>query len=169
MPVDLGKQYGPLPLGAWLAVIAGGLGIAWYTSRTRTPVEVEDGSGTPGVGVGAPEPWTPISGSQPQQQPAPITNNEEWGQKAIGWLIAQGYPPTQSDSAVRKYLTGTKMSVQETTLIGLALVALGPPPSLLPPVEDDEPAPPSWLDRLRVRLPDGTGTGGYLRGRMVRD
>jgi hypothetical protein len=148
MAVDLGKPVGPLPLGAWLAVVAGGLGIAWYTSRTgKQPIEVEDTSGVPGVGVGAPAPWTPITG-QPesgQQQPV-ITTNEQWANKAISWLIANGYPPIQSDSAVRKYITGTRMGVQETTLIGIVLVALGPPPQPLPPVEnepnpDPEPEP----------------------------
>lgn len=148
MAVDLGKQIGPLPLGAWLAVVAGGLGIAWYTTRTgnQTPIAVEDGSGVPGVGVGAPAPWTPIGGT-PQDgtgQPQPITTNEQWAQRAIQWLIANGYPPVQSDSAVRKYVTGTKMSVQETTLIGIVLVAIGPVPQTLPPVQEDpdpEPEP----------------------------
>lgn len=150
MAVDLGKQIGPLPLGAWLAVVAGGLGIAWYTTRTgNNPTPVEDVSGTPGVGVGAPAPWTPITGTPQEEQPAPTTN-EQWAQKAITWLIAQGYPPVQSDSAVRKYITGARLSVQESTLIGLVLIAIGPPPQTLPPAEenpspepepDPEPAP----------------------------
>lgn len=142
MAVDLGKQVGPLPLGAWLAVVAGGLGIAWYTTRTgnRGPELVEDVGGVPGVGVGAPAPWTPITGT-PAPTPEPITTNEQWAVKAITWLLAQGYPPLQSDSAVRKYITGTKLSVQESTLIGVVLVALGPPPQPLPPVEDPEPEP----------------------------
>lgn len=142
MAVDFGKQLGPLPLGAWLAVVAGGLGIAWYTTRTgRDPIPVEDIGGTPGVGVGAPAPWTPITGT-PDGGQAPITTNDQWANKAISWLIANGYPPVQSDSAVRKYITGTRMSVQETTLIGIVLVAIGPPPSPLPPVEEDPPSEP---------------------------
>jgi hypothetical protein len=141
--LDLSKQVGPLPLGAWLAVVAGGLGIAWYTTRTGgPPQEARDTSGTPGVGVGAPAPWTPIEGGGGgQQQPPAPTTNEQWAQKAIGWLIAQGYPPNVSDSAVRKYITAAKLSVQEYTLIGLVLIAIGPPPQTLPPGEDPDPTP----------------------------
>ncbi|HVI71470.1 MAG TPA: hypothetical protein VM656_08300 [Pyrinomonadaceae bacterium] len=143
MAVDLGKQVGPLPLGAWLAVVAGGLGIAWYTTRTgkQAPIPVEDVSGVPGVGVGAPAAWTPITGTPPDGQQQAITTNEQWTNRAISWLIANGYPPVQSDSAVRKYITGTRMSVQETTLIGIVLVAIGPPPQTLPPAEEPDPQP----------------------------
>jgi hypothetical protein len=53
--LDLSKQVGPLPLGAWLAVVAGGLGIAWYTRRNTTadPAPVVDTSGINGVGDGS--------------------------------------------------------------------------------------------------------------------
>lgn len=147
MAIDLGKQYGPLPLGAWLAVVAGGLGIAWYTRRSgATPIPMEDTSGVPGVGVGAPAPWTPITGTPPVTEPTPQEpqTNDQWAVIAIRWLVAQGYPPNVADSAVRKYISGVALSVQEYTLIGLALVApsVGPPPQPLPPVEDQEPPPP---------------------------
>ena len=56
--MDLGRQYGPLPLGAWVAVVGGGLGIALYTrSRDKPTVNVEDGSGVPGVGTGGTSTW----------------------------------------------------------------------------------------------------------------
>lgn len=34
------------------------------------------------------------------------------------------------------------MSVQETTLIGVVLVGIGPPPQQLPPAEEGDPDPP---------------------------
>lgn len=139
--VDLGKQYGPLPLGAWIVVVGAGLGIALWTRRTQAePEVVEDGSGTPGVGAGGSGMFTELvpvtGGSGTIGKP---TTNEEWGVLAINWLIANNYPANQADSAVRKYLAGVKMSVGEYTMIGKVLAALGAPPQVLPPAEEDPP------------------------------
>lgn len=142
MAVDLGKQIGPLPLGAWIVVVGGGLGIAlWSRRNASAPVEeVEDTSGVPGVGVGAPADWTPITGTQPSQPAAPTTN-EEWGRRVINWGLAMNYPATLVDSAVRKYLNSLPLSVNETAFMAVALVANGAPPQQLPPVENESPPP----------------------------
>lgn len=141
--IDLGKQYGPLPLGAWIVVVGGGLGLAYYTRRTgQEPVIVDDTSGVPGVGTGAVGGWVPTAPSPSAPVEPAITTNEEWGRAAINWLLARGYPPNESDSAVRKYLSGVTPSIQEYTLIGLVLVALGAPPQPLPPNEGDPYVPP---------------------------
>jgi hypothetical protein len=164
MAVDFGKQVGPLPLGAWIIVVGGGLGIAWYSMRGGSaPVVVEDTSGTPGVGVGSPADWTPLQGTG-SNVPAAPTTNEQWGQKAIQWLIAQNYPPTTSDSAVRKYLSGQGgLSVQETTLIGIVLVAVGPPPQTLPPTEgDNTPVGDPVPTGLRSTGQRKGGTGAWI-------
>lgn len=140
--LDLGKQIGPLPLGAWFVVVATGLGIAVWNRRNNSPVEVEDTSGVPGVGTGAVGgmiPTTPTAPTEPT--PTAPTTNEEWGQRAITWLIGQNYDATLSDSAIRKYLAGMQPSVSERVLIGMALARFGAPPQLLPPV--DESVPPS--------------------------
>jgi hypothetical protein len=58
MAPDLGKMVGPMPLGAWIAVVGGGLGFALY-SRSQSaaaPVDTgmapEDTSGTfPALGL----------------------------------------------------------------------------------------------------------------------
>lgn len=137
--IDFGKQVGPLPLGAWVAVVGAGLGIAWYARRNADiePEIVESGNGESGVGVGGSGMYTQLT---PVVQPnAAPTTNEQWGVNAINWLIAMNYPPTLADSAVRKYLAGSPLSVQETALIGLVLVAKGSPPQVLPPVEGQDP------------------------------
>ncbi len=140
MALDLGKQMGPLPLGAWIVVVGAGLGIALYTRRnTPAPEVVESGNGESGVGVGG-SGWTqtgPTGGGS--AQPAAPTTNEQWGVKAINWLIAQGYPSNVADSAVRKYLSADKLSPQEYTLIGIVLVAIGAPPQVLPPGQEEPP------------------------------
>lgn len=137
---DMSKMVGPLPLGAWLAVVGGGLGIAVYTRRQSNAgpaygeehIVPEDIGTIPGVGTGpgwvaVPPPTTALPGA-----PEP-TNNEEWARKATNWLIAQGYGPAVSDSAVRKYIAGEQLGAQEYTLTDIVLGAIGSPPVPLPP------------------------------------
>lgn len=141
---DLGQQVGPLPLGAWIVVVGGGLGIAYYTRKSgggsTEPETVEDTSTEPGVGTGATGGWM---STQPPASTTPAdttpTTNEEWGQKAINGLIAKGYSPTLADSAIRKYLAAESLSVSEYTVIGLALTLYGSPPSPLPPSGQNPP------------------------------
>jgi hypothetical protein len=140
--MDLGKQYGPLPLGAWVAVVGGGLGIALYTRSRDKPAAtiVEDGSGVPGVGTGGTSTW--ISNQPPEDVVAPKpTTNEEWARAAINYLIAQGYDPAMSDTAIRKYLESTQLSLSENALVKIALAKLGAPPVPLP-APPDLPKPP---------------------------
>lgn len=141
--LDLGKQIGPLPLGAWIAVVGVGGGIAWYTRRSGgEPTIVEDTSGTPGVGVGGMGPFIPVT---PESNAgggiAPPTTNEEWGRRAVEWLTAYGMQAMMAQQAVSKYLSGVKLSAQEFSLIGLALVGVGPLPQALPPVPDETTEP----------------------------
>lgn len=146
--VDFGKQVGPLPLGAWVVVVGGGLGIAWYSRRAGTqntaPVPVNDTSGVPGVGTGPGWVAVPPPSSAPDGAPPPATN-EEWGRQAINYLIAQGYDATAADLAIRKYLESAKLSIQEYALVRIALQKLGAPPVPLPaPVDTggDSTVPP---------------------------
>lgn len=135
MAVDLGKQYGPLPLGAWIAVVGGGLGIAWYTrqSGSKGTTIVEDTSGIPGVGTGSGGMWmqtTPPATTEVAD--AKFTTNEEWARAVVNYLIAQGYDAALADTAVRKYLESTALSISENALIILGLAKYGAPPILLP-------------------------------------
>lgn len=140
---DLGKMYGPLPLGAWIAVVFGGLAIMFYT-RSQSGGEVEygdeyvpvDTSPTPGVGTGPgwvavpPPDYAPEEGEPESRVP---TTNEEWGRAAVNWLIAQGYDPAMADSAVRKYLAGESLGAQEYSLISIVLGVIGSTPVTMPP------------------------------------
>lgn len=152
--MDLGKQVGPLPLGAWVAVVAGGLGIALWSRNqgSNDPTVVEDTSGTPGVGEGGSGQWVNVDPPKDSGSGA-ITydTNEAWGVAAINWLIAQGYNSGIANSAITKGLmggtdiNGTKMSVQEWALWSLALAHLGSPPqpvNVAPPTSTPGPVTP---------------------------
>lgn len=134
MPVDLGREIGPLPLGAWIAVVAGGLGIAFYSRSQQTTVidvPVESGNGVPGVGEGTGWIAVPPPTSAPPGAPEPATN-DEWGRLAISRMIAIGYDPAAVDTAVRKYLGADALNAQEYAIIREALRLLGSPPIPLP-------------------------------------
>lgn len=140
MATNFGKMVGPLPMGAWVVVIGGGLGFAYYTKKqtaaAATPTVVDSTSGTPGVGTGGSGQWqdltVPTTGSTSNVAPA-IATNEDWGVAATNWLIAQGYNAAIADSAVRKYLGMDSLSAQEFAMITAALGHLGAPPQTLPP------------------------------------
>lgn len=147
--LDLGKQIGPLPMGAWVAAVAGGIGIMIYKKKNAAATATADAtpgvdtSGTPGVGTGA------VGGYVDNSTPAPstpdasaITDNQSWGRQATNYLIAQGYDPAVSDSAVRKYLASSALSVSEYALIKVVLLKYGTPPEGLAQLPPDAPVTP---------------------------
>lgn len=137
--LDLGKQVGPMPLGAWIAVIGAGLGIAYYTrgggggdlvgseddALAGDETFVEDTSGDPGVGEGG-FVFTPppvVTGSPP-----PPVDNDEWGQRAIAGLITANYDPGWANAAITRALAQQSLSAREWTIWREALRRYGPPP-----------------------------------------
>lgn len=131
MALDLGKQVGPLPIGAWVAVVGGGLAIGWYFSKgsannaAQTQVPLTE----PGVGAGGGQDLIPDVGTVPDTTGSTaITDNGTWGRRAINWLIAQGYDPGTVQSAISKFLNGTNRTLIEQTYVNLALVQFGAPP-----------------------------------------
>jgi hypothetical protein len=157
MAIDFGKQVGPLPLGAWVIVVGGGLGIALWSRQNGgdEPEIVEDTSGDPGVGEGGGTPgWLPINppSTGSDNSGAVYETNEEWARAAITWLIAQNYDPGVSNSAITKGIaggqdiSGNKMSMQEWALWSLALKKFGSPPqpvNVPPPVSVPGPVTPA--------------------------
>lgn len=134
---DLGKQVGPLPLGAWIAVVGGGLTIGYFVSRnqskadsTQTPV-AEPGVGT-GGGQFIYEPPQDVSAPEEEQ------TNDAWGRKVVNWLIGRGMTPYKADNTVRKYLSGEPLEAAESAMMNLALAQFGAPPEPIQPVEQPE-------------------------------
>ncbi len=164
MAVDLGKQVGPLPLGAWIVVVGGGLGIAWYTKRSGGAESPQiDTSGQPGVGDGSVGGWvpqSPVTGTQGVQNTP--TTNEEWAYQAKLQLTAMGsYPATVVSSAIDKYINGQTLSIQEYAIVGIALAKVGPLPQALS-ITPDPPSNPvtePWKNQPTPAAGSGRGYG----------
>lgn len=146
----MGKMVGPLPMGAWVVIVGGGLTFALYTRHAQVkgsiagaqpadPTTSVDASG--GVGVGGSGQWTDLTPPSSASTDAP-TNNDQWEIAAVDYLIAKGYDPALSDSAIRKWFGGAKLSITEYALVREALTRLGEPPSPLPAPLYDVPGIP---------------------------
>ena len=137
---DLGKMIGPLPLGAWVAVVGGGLGLMLYTRRqaaANTPTSPdavpEDTGTTPGVGVGGSGQWTNVS---PPANGSSDTNsaetNDEWGVMSIAKMTGLGYPAGPVASGITKYLNQGQLDAQEYSIVTETIRRFGVPPTLVP-------------------------------------
>lgn len=127
---DLGKKVGPLPLGAWIAVVAGGLALGYYINKrsaaNNQPSDQQLAESGVGTGGGTFLPINPPSDTG-DDDAIPDTN-QTWANKAITWLTAQNMDALVASSAVNKYINGQTLSVQESALIAMALGHFGPPP-----------------------------------------
>jgi len=127
------EQIGPLPAGAWIAVLAGGLGLSYFVSRgAANKILAEPGisTGTPeGVAEGPGPGLTPISTG-----PIPVgpVTNEEWAARAIEELAARGHPIELVEPAITHYVAGSKLTAAETVYKNLAIGILGYPPLPIP-------------------------------------
>jgi hypothetical protein len=144
---DFGKQIGPLPLGAWIAVVGGSLAYMMY-SRSRTsnaPVEVAAGpdAGVGLGGMGAVGAYSPTDGyvSAPAAPVTSVDDNESWGRQAFNWLVGTGADGGVVDTAIRNYLDGRTLNTQQQALITQALTKFGQTPEQLSAAPD--PVAPS--------------------------
>lgn len=146
----LTRKVGPLPVGAWLAVVALGVGVTAAIIRRRraaagldpepqkadapttdegnpfTPGGFTVGGLNPGTGSGIP------SSSLPSSTPE-VRTNSDWETGAIRWAIAKGFTPTMASGAIAKFIGGQSLTAQEGALVDAALAANGPPPENVPP------------------------------------
>jgi hypothetical protein len=153
----LTKQVAGIPMGAWGVVVAGGLGIAYMLNKGAGRAETsQEPLVEPGVGTGLVPAGAAFVPSESDKDTGP-ENNQVWGQQALNWLITQGQNAAVADNAIRKYLAGEPLTLQENALIGLALTKFGAPPEALPPttVPTIPPpvAPPTGAPVLTVDQP----------------
>jgi hypothetical protein len=140
--LKLGKQVGPLPVGVWIAVVGGGLAVAYFINRSRgsAPADASStgdfGSATSGTGTGASSVWS--ANTAPGSPTTPmISTNVQWAQAAGNYLLTTGADPVLVDTALRKYLFNQPLNQQETAVIRAAIAQFGLPPEPLPPATGD--------------------------------
>lgn len=139
----LAKPVGPLPLGAWIAVVGGGMGIAWYSNRNggsgSTPPEDDVLLAEPDVGEGAPDPiFVPARPVEPDEE---YVTFDGWIAKAIRQAAALKASPLEIERALRKYGRGDRLTQKEAALVNRVIQLIGPapegeitePPSVIPP------------------------------------
>jgi hypothetical protein len=167
---DLGQMVGPLPLGGWVAVVGGGLGLA-YVARRRGDGGDEEEVIIPEV---APFPSTPATSGPRLLSPAlpaepsapPITDNGEWVSLAIRALVTKGYSPYQTQQCLQRFLEGVIQGEPCASIVSAAIQAVGPPPNPAPvnqfpvnplppapsPRQPTQPRPPSSPNVTKLRL-----------------
>jgi hypothetical protein len=164
-PAALKKQIGPFSIGGWLLIGALGVGAGLllrkapiFKSKPEQPLESFDADGNPIAPAGtawpsgtaaqsnAPSSGGGGGGGGTTAPPAKPTDNLGWSKLAIEWLIANGTPPNTADRAVRLYMEGQTLSIDEAAAISMLLRSpVGVPPEYVPPMSTGAPqvAPPA--------------------------
>ncbi len=132
---NLGQMVGPLPLGGWVAVVGGGLGLA-YVARKRggdeeeaeEPEPVDPFPATPATsGPTFLRPSLPAEPSAP-----PVTDNGEWVALAVRALVVKGYAPYTTQQCLQRFLEGVIQGEPCAGIVNAAIEAVGPPPTGAP-------------------------------------
>jgi hypothetical protein len=144
---DLGKKVGPLPLGVWIAVLLGGLGLAYFINKRQgggssTPMEEQLGA-EPGVGVGGGQQFESSPPVITDPTPSGYETNDQWARAAILYLLSEGKDPNESTLALSRYISEQPLTNAQQALVGLAINKLGPPPFLPINPPDNPTTPPT--------------------------
>lgn len=154
---QLGKMIGPLPMGAWLAIVAGGLGFAYYyrnqTAAPADPTAMDNTATDSGAGIPAGYTLDTTGTSGTSTAPA---DNDAWATGAVQWLAAHAYDPLVASSAVSKYLTGESLTAQEAAMIRTVIAQYGGPPSVPTTPTPKTTASKPVFTKINTTLPLGT-------------
>lgn len=159
----LTREVAGLPVGAWAAVVAGGLGLAYMLNKNQANAALEPVV-EPGVGTGLVPAGAAFPATGQESEDAEPDNNLQWSQRAKAFLVARGIDPTKADNAVRKYVAAEQLTFEENAMINLAILGVGAPPEDLPPApEPTEPGQEAQLDpQLNVTGPSSVKRGGKV-------
>jgi len=164
----LSKKVGPLPLGMWIVIGGGGFVVYYVMKSKSTSSATPQVSAADAVGAGAGG-WIATTPTTTTTTTAYGTN-DQWGQAAISYLIGQNYDAGLSDAAIRNYLGGLQVSIQQQPLVDAALKQLGEPPQLLNPITgpvSTTPIPgPSAGGGTTNTPPPSNNSGGGLFGAL---
>lgn len=140
----LTKKAGPLPVGVWIALVAGGLGITWYLNRGKSSND-RASTGTTGNGMvdaTGSGTYSPVggnagtggAGSGTGSTGNTFADNNAWGTASINYLISLGYDPAKVNSAIAGYLSSQPLTTQQQAMVNSALQHFGSPPLIPAPV-----------------------------------
>ena len=141
----LQQRIGPFPLGGWLAIAGGGIGLGLVIRRATSgfdkPAEPIDGTAAaatdPLFKTQGAQYVIPLNGGAGESyggDPALRTNND-WVRYAVTYLVSQGQNGAVADSALRKYIEGRAVTTAEQAMIAIAIRDVGPPPEGVPPID----------------------------------
>lgn len=142
----LTEQIGPLPGGAWLGVIGGGLAIGFLgrrrSAKTAAAVPVpadtpQDQSTYGAVQLAGPTGTTTMGTPK-------FANNQEWASAAVAYLIGRGTLASRATNAISHILypdASNPTTSEDSALYNLAAGGVGLPPSL--PSQAYIPDPPA--------------------------
>lgn len=143
------RKIGPLPAGAWIALVGGGLAITYYLNRNRKVPQVSTGTDTATGDTQAPLQTTgsgtlvPANVTVVPNQP---TTNTEWIQAALQ-AMQQADPlldVAAAEEALKAYVNGQSLSAAQAAYVNLARALIGNPPLSVPnPAPLPIPIPPT--------------------------
>lgn len=162
----MGKQLGPLPLGAWAMVVGGALFFSFYMSKKKTPA-VDTTTTNPGAlvytgsgGGGTDATNSPATGTVPTG----FLTNEAWANAAKTFLISQGIDGKEASDAIDLYINAQALNQKQSAWVAVATRQLGPPPQSLPPVTGT-PTPGTTTPPNRTSVwGDTPFSGGGMQG-----
>lgn len=130
----MGKQVGPLPMGAWALVVGGALFYSFYMSKKKTASTGTTDTTTPSALI-----YTGTGGGTPTDTTTPTTTtgyltNEAWASAAKTFLISQSVDAKEASDAIDLYINAQALNSKQTSYVSIATKQLGPPPQSLPPV-----------------------------------
>lgn len=139
---ELTKMVGPLPLGAWIAVVGGGLAYLYYTRSQQAASDstdtsgdvVDDTSTDPGVGLGGVPAGYTYTGDDSEDDTtgtgstATYADNNAWGQAATNYLISMGYDAASANAAISAFINEGSPTALQWLMISSAEAYLGAPP-----------------------------------------
>ena len=141
----LTKKAGPLPVGVWIALVAGGLGITWYLNRGKNSNAVAS-TGTTGNGVtdatgsgtynpvGASAGGSGSGSGSGNAGTGSFADNNAWGRASVDYLISLGFDPGVVNQAIGGYLSSQPLTTQQQSMVNSALQHFGSPPLIPAPV-----------------------------------
>lgn len=158
----LKNKVGPLPLGVWMVI---GLGVFLYVQHKQAPAAGSKGGATDAAGntgpidpasgfvYGSPEDLaslhgvigggsgggtdTSANGSGNANGAKTYTTNADWGRAAVNYLTGLGIDPTVATQSIGQFLSSQTMTDTQQGNVNLAIQALGPPPQLPPPTQNN--------------------------------